>query len=42
MEIEQRVENLEVQLKKTQLVAGIALGLAIAVAAFAFVQLMSN
>ena len=42
MDIEQRFQALEKKVYKAQLVAGIALGLAMVVALFAFVQLMSN
>ncbi len=42
MDIEQRIEELEQKLKKTQATAGAALGLAMVTAAYAFVQLMSN
>ena len=40
--MEQRIQAIEEKLHKAQLSAGIALGLAIVVAAHAFVQLMSN
>ena len=42
MDIEQRIEALEKKVYKAQMVAGIALGLAMVVAIYAFVQLLSN
>jgi len=42
VDIEDRIEAIEAKLKKTQTVAGAAFGLAVVVAVFAFIQLMSN
>ena len=42
MDIEQRIQALEQKVYKAQMVAGIALGLSMVVALYAFVQVMSN
>ncbi len=42
MDIEERIQVLEEKVRKTQMVAGIALGLTMVVGLLAFVQLMSN